>query len=750
MGFRIRATMSLGQQKMGSCRISSQRCSPSAFFNDYKSDVSISLSSFDEGHATINHPSLNCLALQCQFDFNVVRSTVEILALSVTPSFISVIVVIIKELRASLPRIISLSSDSEVAYSLGRCSVIMPTGCFNCDSDEEMELPLDIYGHDGKLISYVDYSHELLHESAAKIFLALQSHESAKNLPKLSKAWIGVDVDSCLRRTAYQAAAYGFLKAVVDMVSMFDDGHLVRMSLSSNLSLIMECIGGQLRNRDPELVKWFRMEKVPVLNRYFTPSVERWASEYTKRRISNDLGMILLVINSCAAVRKLGAQRISCPAFYMSLADTVWELFESSRGLGSIGISYQFATMDGHETEFLSIFGQKVLHHNAEEEILFWMKLLQEKLVSAFVREGFLSKLKCFFNSKVLARDLAIVGLFAFLGRKTRLFLLQMGVKDLDETLKDFICYLECGILFVYPNLSSLCVYQLFMEVVTEEIDWLDLYSEVPCIRRQDRRRSKQCPRQAEKEIILSAVFSVCSDIFSNFALYCEKIEQSPNADVVAFLNGSKNLLNICLEDYWAAYDKICFHVHPSETVGPLTNPWAVSTSLSLRDLPVKPADLAVKGIFEPPSCPDKLHDTFPESVGIYPPQSMFAKYSDCVLSTISDVCMGIQLLFIDLSITFILTRKLLCGRKLTRKERKKIFRTFIDIICIIPVAILMLLPVTAIGHAVILAAIKKHMPNLIPSAFSAQRLDVVKQLTRAKKMKVQSSCGHAAEIVHN
>ena len=35
--------------------------------------------------------------------------------------------------------------------------------------------------------------------------------------------------------------------------------------------------------------------------------------------------------------------------------------------------------------------------------------------------------------------SLAILGLFAYLGRRTRIFLSAMGIKDLDEMVKDFL-----------------------------------------------------------------------------------------------------------------------------------------------------------------------------------------------------------------------------------------------------------------------------------------------------------------------
>ena len=94
---------------------------------------------------------------------------------------------------------------------------------------------------------------------------------------------------------------------------------------------------------------------------------------------------------------------------------------------------------------------------------------------------------------QIEADSLATLGLFTYLGRRTRIFLSAMGIKDLDGVIMNFlrlisllVCYiltipifnipilkiqcfdfsyLECGILFVYPEFSSIRVYQCFMEV---------------------------------------------------------------------------------------------------------------------------------------------------------------------------------------------------------------------------------------------------------------------------------------------
>ncbi|KAL6335746.1 hypothetical protein AAG906_039509 [Vitis piasezkii] len=130
--------------------------------------------------------------------------------------------------------------------------------------------------------------------------------------------------------------------------------------------------------------------------------------------------------------------------------------------------------------------------------------------------------------------------------------------------------------------------------------------------------------------------------------------------------------------------------------------------------------------------------------------QNLLRKSSMKLISTSSDIWMGTQLLFIDIMASLELLLKQMRGR-ITERERKKLKQTLADIASLIPVTILMLLlcfkillsfsviQVSVVGHAAILAAIKKYMPSLIPSPYSSERLDVVKQLKRSKKMEVQT-----------
>lgn len=82
-----------------------------------------------------------------------------------------------------------------------------------------------------------------------------------------------------------------------------------------------------------------------------------------------------------------------------------------------------------------------------------------------------------------------------------------------------------------HPNAN-----ELSSQVVTDEIGWLDFYAPFACIGNQERRRSKHCTIQAEKEIILTTVFTVCYDVFSGFAHFSRSTLKPLDADLLKFL----------------------------------------------------------------------------------------------------------------------------------------------------------------------------------------------------------------------
>ncbi|KAG4146045.1 hypothetical protein ERO13_D05G132600v2 [Gossypium hirsutum] len=465
---------------------------------------------------------------------------------------------------------------------------------------------------------------------------------------------------------------------------------------------------------------------------------------------------IIVAISCCAAVEKWCSEHISCPLSKILVGDAIAELMDLSHGIVSVDKLHKLATEAGFETHFLSHFGAKVLSGKKSDDLEFWIGLAQRKLSVAFTKETTIPG-KLAFNSKVQADSLATLGLFAYLGRRTRLFLSQLRINDLDELVKDFLSYLECGILFIYPEFSSISVYQFFMEVVTDEIGWLDFYDTISCTRYSDKGRSKQHTIQAEKEIILSKVFTVCYDVFSGFAHFSRSTQQPLDSQLLAFLLQSQKLLCICLEDYWAAYDRsgrepLKITNSSDSKDGPSTGAIGSGTTRFSEVLETLTTEEPQIDEFRHLCLTKRLQlfgsagkDTvsLEEGTGISKSsslnESLIRKYCIKLIASSRDVCLGTQLLFVDITVSLELLAKQLRGQKVTAREKRKLKRTLNDIATLIPVTILMLLPVSAVGHAAMLAAINKYIPSLIPSPYSSERLDTAKQLKRTKKMDVTS-----------
>ncbi|XP_057865210.2 uncharacterized protein LOC131072923 isoform X1 [Cryptomeria japonica] len=119
---------------------------------------------------------------------------------------------------------------------------------------------------------------------------------------------------------------------------------------------------------------------------------------------------------------------------------------------------------------------------------------------------------------------------------------------------------------------------------------------------------------------------------------------------------------------------------------------------------------------------------------------NLLGKSIDKLKETGTDVWQGTQLLATDVAAASVLLRRTLTGDELTEKEKTILQRTLTDLASVIPIGILMLLPVTAVGHAAMLAAIKKYFPSMIPSAYARERLDLLRQLEKVQEMEVSAS----------
>ncbi|XP_072083351.1 uncharacterized protein [Arachis hypogaea] len=428
---------------------------------------------------------------------------------------------------------------------------------FSCiDQRNEVEEVTDVRSSstEGVEFNRVDYIVSVLHESARSFSKAVESLGVSRCGPELTMAWIGKDVHEWHRRIAYQVAVYVLMKTAIDLeILLSHERHNefspVREILNPLTNQVGEHIELQLGMQHPDLVHWFRDTEMPQIAAYFIPLLKQWSVEYAGSGIAG----IIVAITCCTAVVKLGCGRIRCPIPVLCFEDVLVKLMDFSLNLASVDKLHQLATEAGFELNFLLHFGKKILPSEKTEELEFWIGLAHKKLQKAFSEESIMSNKKS--EHKIPSDTLAILGLFAYLGRRTRIFLSAMGIKDLDEIVKDLLSYLECGILFIYPDFSCIPVYQCFMEVVTDEIGWLDFYASYVQINCKQKRQ-KHNARQAEKEIILSVVFTVCYDVFSGFAHFNRSTQQSLDTASLSYLLHCQGLLSNCLQDHWAAYDK--------------------------------------------------------------------------------------------------------------------------------------------------------------------------------------------------
>ncbi|KAL0441501.1 UNVERIFIED_CONTAM: hypothetical protein Sradi_0089000 [Sesamum radiatum] len=218
----------------------------------------------------------------------------------------------------------------------------------------------------------------------------------------------------------------------------------------------------------------------------------------------------------------------------------------------------------------------------------------------------------------------------------------------------------------------------------------------------------------------------------------------------IAFSVLSQGLLSTCLEDHWATYDRTSDLPKIGERNGPnSTSPFLIKGTAQQRPDELRSREKHRQASLETQATSssgtqaetsvDLDHTAASKSI-----QQNFLKKSAMKLVAASVVSPVILMWGLVLSAlcrhldTLRFMVKKLCGDKVTKRETRKMRRTLSDIATLIPITILMLLPVSAVGHAAMFAAIKRYMPYLIPSPYSEERLNLAKQLKRTKKMEVQ------------
>ncbi|KAF3668308.1 hypothetical protein T459_22439 [Capsicum annuum] len=750
-----------------------------------------------------------------------------------------------------------------------------------------------------------------LHDAARVIELGLRQQGSLSRVSWFSTAWLGGDRTGWIKVLSYQASVYSLLQAAIEISSRGDERDndinvFTQRSLSRQCAPLESVIRDSLLAKQPEAYDWFWSEQIPAVVTTFVNHFEKdqrfaAATAETRKqpsispRNASDASLIMLALICIAAIMKLGAAKLLCTQFSSLVPETLGRLMDMLVEFVSLRQAYHSVKPIGLRREFLVHFGSRaaacrVQTDSGTEEVIFWVSLVQKQLQRAIDRERIWSRLTTSESIEVLEKDLAIFGFFIALGRSTKAFLYENGFDTLDEPIEELIRYLIGGSVLYYPQLASISSYQLYVEVVCEELDWLPFYPGITAnsIRNTGHKSKQEVPPNLEA---ISLVLDVCSYWIQSFIKYSKWLENPSHVKAARFVSTGHNKLKKCREDLGiektctGAYSQIkketdsfdkalesveealvrlevlLQELHMSSDSSQKENLKAACSDLerirrikkeaeflevsfrtkaaflqqeedatistpSSRDekqfskhkdkkdgknrsgnnriqglwsfvgrRPSKSADQASSTPNDiggdgskQPSESTGIMDSKPNEVRRFEllrselmelekrvqrsadqyeyeeeesqntdristhsagaertqlvlqkkKESVIEKSLDKLKETSTDVWQGTQLLAIDVAAALGLLRRSIVGDELTEKEKQALRRTLTDLASVVPIGFLMLLPVTAVGHAAILAAIQRYMPSLIPSTYGPDRLDLLRQLEKVKEMETE------------
>uniref|UniRef100_A0ACD5Y7Q7 Uncharacterized protein n=1 Tax=Avena sativa TaxID=4498 RepID=A0ACD5Y7Q7_AVESA len=682
-----------------------------------------------------------------------------------------------------------------------------------------------------------------IHDAARSIELAFLDHSKSSMNSWFPKAWLGVDNNAWIKPLSYQAAVGSLLQAVIDVSSRGngrdrDTNVFVQKSLSRLLSSLDGVIQNELAKREPSLYQWYSSNQNPLVVRTFVNIFEndpRFNSATTicyegkpADTSESDLSLLILGLFCLAAITKLGSAKVSCQQFFSMVPDTIGRFMDMLLEFVPISKAYTLTKDIGLQREFLCNFGPRAavpkFSNDHGLEISFWIDLVQKQLLRALDREKIWSRLTTSESIEVLEKDLAIFGFFIALGRSTQAYLSSKHLTDSNDSINGIVRYLIGGSVLYYPQLSSISSFQLYVEVVCEELEWLPFYYEdVPSPTVDTEGREEML-----KGEVISRVLNMCSYWMTSFIKYSSWLENPSNVKAARFLSKGHAMLSDCMneldvsknnngvlvagtelasidkslesvEEALVKLEKLLQELHISSSNSGKEDLKAACSDLEMIRRLKKEADFleayfrakaeyleasaakvdkedmesndirrfeqlrrelielerrvqksagdSEKVEFQEKGVPDEIIDVSASpplpsgpSGPVMKKESFITKTVEKVKDSTMIVLQGTQLLAIDTGAAMGLLKRSLIGDELTQKEKQALQRTLTDLASVVPIGILMLLPVTAVGHAAMLAFIQRYVPSMIPSTYGPERLYLLRQLEKVKEMGLSES----------
>uniref|UniRef100_A0A453RVB2 Uncharacterized protein n=1 Tax=Aegilops tauschii subsp. strangulata TaxID=200361 RepID=A0A453RVB2_AEGTS len=751
-----------------------------------------------------------------------------------------------------------------------------------------------------------------IHDAARSIELAFLDHSKSSINSWFPKMWLGVDNNAWIKSLSYQAAVSSLLQAVIDVSSRGngrdrDINVFVQRSLSRLLSSLDGVIQNELAKREPSLYQWYSSNQNPLVVRTFVNTFENDRRFNSATAIcsegkpmdtsESDLSLLVLGLFCLAAITKLGSAKVSCQQFFSMVPDIIGRFLDMLLEFVPISKAYTLTKDIGLQREFLCNFGPRAavpkFANDHGLEISFWIDLVQKQLLRALDREKIWSRLTTSETIEVLEKDLAIFGFFIALGRSTQVYLSSKSHTDSNDSINSIVRYLIGGSVLYYPQLSSISSYQLYVEVVCEELEWLPFYYEDVPTAIVDTQGREEMPKRE----LISRVLNVCTYWMTSFIKYSSWLENPLNVKAARFLSKGHAMLSDCMteldidrnnmpkdrsfqetgvlvdatelasidkslesvEEALVKLENLLQELHlsssnsgkedlkaacsdlemirrlkkeaefleasfrakaeyleadtisrvlppagegehgktgsmvnevltPQKPVNRMENNrrpfWDIFGTTSGRKIvPAQEAvdqdasatkvdqiDMESNDIRrfeqlrrelielerrvqkstdgarkeEETEVPDETMSPSESATPLSGPSGSVIKKENVITKSVEKVkesttivLQGTQLLAIDTGAAMGLLKRSLIGEELTQKEKQALQRTLTDLASVVPIGILMLLPVTAVGHAAILAFIQRYVPSMIPSTYGPERLDLLRQLEEVKEMKL-------------
>ncbi|CAN1141817.1 hypothetical protein LINPERHAP2_LOCUS12705 [Linum perenne] len=658
----------------------------------------------------------------------------------------------------------------------------IPTTSSSGDVDEiRMALNQSIGGEDQG-----DNLVQFLHDEARAFELAIKKRGLVSKFSWFSTAWLGVGSYALLKTLSYQASVYSLLQAACEVASRRtcgdkDTNIFVQRCLLRLSAHLEGLIREKLSTKQLGGGEWFWSEQTPSVVKSFVNYFEvdpRFSvstampgnGKYMGSNSGTNLSLLLLALTCIAAITKLGPSKVSCPQLFP--VDITGNLMDMLVNLIPLHQAYRSIKDIGLGREFLVHFGPRaaacrVSDDLGSKEVVFWVNLVQKQLQRAIYREKIWSRLTTSESIEVLNKDLAIFGFFIALGRSTRSFLSVNGFDVVNEPIESFIRNLSDNC----SNFSTERIGSITYLPTNQETDSFDKALEgveEAVIRLENLLQEYHVSNSARGKEQLKAA---CSDLEkirklkkeaeflrASIKAKSESLEQQPSFEGGIRTNGLTNIEtgDRKLQGLWSFIgflfkkpdsDLAVSNESQNEKIGRITSGTgaAKSESINIQRFKLIRNELTEleKRVQRSTFQYENEEEIKAADVGAQNSVAIQVKKNEDIVATSLEklkktsmnVLQGTQLLAIDVGAAMGLLRRTLIRDELTEKEKRNLKRTVTDVASVVPIAILMLLPVTAVGHAAILAAIQRYVPGLIPSTYGPERLYLLRQLEKVKQM---------------